>query len=203
MRRIIEMKKAERLLSPYFPLLAVSVETAFIDYVEMVQSGCKAQNKPVSLNARSKATIIQNLVTCRIADNFKNIHGISAKEYRNVFGLYFKDQFFLRFKKFNRSLSPSLSLSKQTKKYESQQCTIPGFPRKATLLYVGYTFNSTMTGVDKLYISCRVNGQSEWIFDVSDFLYPLGKQIILYSNDRPEPKNRIRFNEPMHLRKAS
>ena len=203
MRKIIEMKKAERLLSPYFPLIAVSVETAFLDYIEMIQRGCKAQNKPITLNARSKATVIHDLVTSRIAENFKNLYGIKAKEYRNVFGLYFKDQFFLRFKKFNQSLAPCLSISRQTKKYEGQQCTIPGFPRKATLLYVGYTFNTAMTGVEKLYISCRVNGQSEWIFDVSDYLYPLGKQIILYSNDRPKAKNRIRFNEPMELRKAS
>jgi hypothetical protein len=201
MRTIIEMKKAERILSAYFPVIASSAKEGFADYLDMIRYTCQEKNRLISFNSRTKATLIHNLITERIAENFKSKRIVKAKECNRIFGLFFKDRFFLRFKKFNSRLAPSVSPTRQTIRYEGQQCTIPGFPKQVTLLYVGYTFNSTMTGIGNIYISCRVKGSPKWMIDFSKHLSPGAKEISFSAYNKS--KNKIKVRQLSNLRKAS
>ena len=199
MRNRMSKGQAEQILSPFIPKIISSIKKGFTDYMEMVAYDCYSKERVLSFNGRTKANLIHNLIIERIRESFKNEKGTSAKEYNGVFGLYFKNQIFIRFNKFNSKLQPSRARTIQHRKFENQQTVIPGFPRKPMFLYAGYTFTHSMTGIGSIHLSCRIKGKQEWIIHLYNHL-PVQLSI-------PEPsplqEKLVKVKQTYRIRKAS
>jgi hypothetical protein len=167
MRNIPTEQEAERILSPYYGQITDSIKRGFADYADIIGYDCYSKSRILPVDAKTRAGFINMLIRNRISESFKKMSGVTAKDYNGIFGLHFRNQLLLRFKKFNARLAPSRSATRQTRKIDNQQTVIPGFPRKPTFLYVGYTFKSGMSGIENIYLSLRVKGKREWIMDIS------------------------------------
>ncbi|HXA01898.1 MAG TPA: hypothetical protein VNW99_07920 [Cytophagaceae bacterium] len=196
MRNRLTKEQAEQILSPFIPTITGSVKKGFRDYI----NSCArySEKRSLELKARTKATMIHNLIIERIREAFEDAPGITVKEYRDVFGLHFRNQVFIRFNKFNSRLEPTKARTKQRTRFENQQTVIPGFPRKPMFLYAGYTFTPSMTGIGSINISCRFKGNKEWMMEIFSHK-PVQRQIAI-----GEPQEKlVKVKQTNKLRKAS
>lgn len=202
MRQVLTKEEAQKILAPYFDKISGSIQKGFTDYLEMVGFDCYSKRRILDFNPRTKAALINNLIAVRVAESFSGKKGFTAKEYNGVFGLNLKSQFLIRFKKFNQNLSPARSRTHQTRKIENQQTVIPGFPRKPTFLYAGYTFTKDMTGIASIYLALRVNGRREWIMDITK--QEQDQKVIPFSSVKGKSKKaRVTVKPTVKKRKAS
>jgi hypothetical protein len=163
-------EQVEEIISPFLSTITSSIKKGFTDYMDMVGYDSYTKERVLGFNGRTKATLIHNLIIERIRENFAGVTGITAKEYKGVFGLHIRGQLFIRFNKFNSRLQPTRAKTKQRIKFENQQTVIPGFPRKPMFLYAGYTFTSSMTGIGSIHIASRLKEKEEWRMDVYNHL---------------------------------
>jgi hypothetical protein len=202
MRRIMTMDEAESILSPWFLQIANCVKKGFTDYVDMIGYDSYSKNRFLKMHPRTRATMIHNLVAERISEGFKDVPEVVVKEIRGVFGLYFKNQAFIRFKKFNSRLAPAKSSTRQGTRIENHQTVIPGFPRRPTILYAGYTFNQSMTAIAGIYISSRAK-ECNWVLDISRFAAAEQQTIPFASVNADRNKKRVTVKAGLQLRKIS
>lgn len=196
MRNRLTKEQAEQILSPFIPTINSSIKKGFSDYI----NSCAryTEKRSLELKARTKASVIHNLIIERIREAFEDVPNVTVKEYRGVFGLHFRNQLFIRFNKFNSRLEPSQARTKQRQRFENQQTVIPGFPRKPLFLYAGYTFTPTMTGISSINISCRIKGSQEWMIEAYSFK---PKQLPI-REQKPQEKL-VKVKQAKGLRKAS
>lgn len=191
-------EEAEKILTPYFPHINESIQKGFMDYKDMITFDTFSKRRIIGFNARTKATMIQNLIIERIKETFADVKGVTVKDFKGVFGLHFKNQIFIRFNKFNSKLEPSRARTKQRIRFENQQTVIPGFPRKPLFLYAGYTFAPSLTGIGSIYISCRIKGKQEWIMEIFNSATINQTPIIFETKERL-----VKVKSNVKLKKAS
>jgi hypothetical protein len=197
MRNRMTKEQADQILSPFIPTINSSIKKGFSDFIN--GHGRYSKKKSLELKGRTKATLIHNYIIERIRKSFEDVPQVTVKEYRGVFGLHLRNQLFIRFNKFNSRLEPSKAKTKQRVRFENQQTVIPGFPRKPLFLYAGYTFSSSMTGIESINIANRFKGKHEWIMEVFNHR-PAQCQMTISS--QPQEKL-VKVKQVSKLRKAS
>jgi len=165
MRQILSKDEAIKVLKPFFETIANSVKSGFMDYQDMMSHDAETKHRILKIGSATQSSLINGLIIERIKENFKDVKGATPKHYNyGLFALHIKSQVLLRFKKFNSNFAPVVSKSNQALKISKQHTVIAGFPRKATFLYIGYTYNKDLTGL-KVFVSLRVKGERKWIYD--------------------------------------
>lgn len=165
MRKILTKPEAEEILQPYFPDIIKCIDSAFVDYQNIVDY---KDNLPVytNYNTRTKAGIIHEQIVGHISSTFAGIPIIKTGSWRRVFGMKIGNELFIRFKKLNQQKEPSNFKTLQNERYR-KQLKVPGFPEEPTFLYAGYIPDASWTKLNGVYIACWVGNQIQWCIDAS------------------------------------
>lgn len=166
MRNLIPLNEAKQLIRPHFNLLIECIDAGFNSFYQNNQM--LIQENGNGYNQRTKATVIQNLVTRKLEEKIAEMENVRVSTVKNTFFLNFGDIAIAKVKKLSsKDLSPSNISTSRIVAFNNQR-QLDGIPDSPTLLYIGYTINKTYTEIDSAYIVCRVNNHVQWYIDITN-----------------------------------
>lgn len=164
-RKIIGRAEAEEVLKPYYRQIVNAMESAFNDYLNVVNKR-NAEGQRSEFRKSTIAGMVHDFTRIRIRDQFLNNEGVVVREYKKIFTLKILDKVLIRFKKLNADYSTSNIKTKQTIQFAHQH-EIDGFPEIPTFLFAGYMLDETWTSIKNIYLLCKLGENLIWQIDLN------------------------------------
>ena len=197
--KTLSLDEAEKVLAPFFYLIATSIEGGFNDFLNL-QTMQNENGRYVEYETHTKASIVHDCTKSHIIQHFDGLPKVKVGVFNRIFGLCITDVAFIRFKKFNSDLSTSNILTEQTRLY-NQQAQIDGLPDAPTYLYAGYKPNVTWTGLEEIFIINRINEVIIW--QISLTKYSTEQVVIPFSAQENSRESRVKIKSELQNQRRS
>ncbi|MGW4640795.1 hypothetical protein ACWEN6_19835 [Sphaerisporangium sp. NPDC004334] len=121
------------------------------------------EGSPADIHPRTRANIVYDFVVAEGKARFLGVEGVRIRQQRGFLVIHFNDRIALRFKKFrNRSLKTSGINTKQAMLFDAQTLELDIKLQPMTHLVAGYLLDELALDINKLAVTCIMNGKHFW-----------------------------------------
>lgn len=148
------------ILEPHLPTLEQVFQTAWARLGQWMKN---IEGSPADVSARSRASVLYDLIVAEAIKEFIGKDGIRVKKKRQLLVLHFQDRIALRFKKFrSAAMRTSSNSTRQSERYAAQMLEFDTALTPMTHVVAGYLLDSLSVDMKRLAITCTLNGEHMW-----------------------------------------
>jgi hypothetical protein len=122
------------------------------------------EGSPGDVSSRSRANVLYDFITAEVAKRLADKPNVRIRKTRSLMVVRIRDRVVIRFKKFRgRSLKTAGNWNQQTMAFDAHQLELPeGSLQSITHLVAGYLLDELEAGIEKVAITCLVDGEHFW-----------------------------------------
>lgn len=171
MRKLLHEQQALEVMKPQIATLDQIIENSFADYLAIRLKAEEVTGAPIEWNKRTRANIVHDQIRSKAMMTYKDVEGITAKEWNKMFGVKFGDEIFLRFKKireFGSRYNLISGIPTKQKRSFLGQGQIEGFPEQPTFVFAGYVPDRYWSRIMGTYMICLLGDTPRWRINLKD-----------------------------------
>ncbi|WP_433268981.1 hypothetical protein ACQPZF_05680 [Actinosynnema sp. CS-041913] len=124
----------------------------------------QVKGSPADLTAHARARVLHDFIRAEVKRRLLGKPGVQIKESRGLLVVRIRDRVVIRFKKFSgKALKTSGNWNQQTAAFDAHHLELSEDElQPITHLVAGYLLNELEAGIEKVAITCLVEGQHFW-----------------------------------------
>ncbi|MFG1618339.1 hypothetical protein ACGFI3_36780 [Nonomuraea wenchangensis] len=156
----LDRAACNELLAPHIPTLEQCFRNAWARWVEWL---AKLDGSPADISARTRANIVYDFIVAEGSNRLRGAENVRIRKVRGFLVIHLNDRIALRFKKFrNKSLKTSGIHTNQATLFNQQALEFDTKFRPLTHLVAGYLLDDLALDMNKLAVTCTMNGEHLW-----------------------------------------
>ncbi|MFJ3758855.1 hypothetical protein [Streptomyces sp. NPDC090080] len=160
MEKPMDRASCAQLLQPYQGHLDQCFRNAWDRWQEWLKT---LEGSPADVSPRSRANVLYDFIKAEAVKQFLGIEHVRVRHERGFLVIQIHDRVAIRFKKFrSRKLKTSSIMTGQAKAYLGQSLEFASEVQPMTHLIAGYLLDRFEVDLEKLAITCTLNGEHLW-----------------------------------------
>jgi hypothetical protein len=158
---LLTRAQCEETLSAHASVLNQCFHAAWVRWRDWLG---RVDGSPGDLSAFARARVLHDFIRAEVTKQLIGLPGIRVKDTRGLLVVHIQDKVVIRFKKFRgKTLKTSGNSNHQTAAFNAHQLELSDDSiRPITHLVAGYLLDELEADIEKVAITCMVDGQHFW-----------------------------------------